>query len=110
MEGGVCRSFNSKIRFAYYEFYGIKTSLEAELLGLLSGLKHPADIIVEAVWIELDSLCLVQILNGKCSCPWQLHYYIQAIKDYLQQYEYRISHIYRKGNSMADGLANEAVD
>lgn len=51
---GVCCSVESQIIFAFYEYYGIQTSMVAKTKAILSGLKHLASFPITAVWIEVD--------------------------------------------------------
>lgn len=62
------------------------------------------------IWLELDSLVLVQILRDEIYCPWHIHYFVQAIKVYLNKNTNFISHTFHEGNTVADGLVNEAID
>lgn len=102
------RSSTSTILLAYYEYYGILSSIVAETRAVLSGLLllPPS---VTAIWLELDSVVLVQIFKEEAQCPWHIFYYIKAIKHILKDTAFYISHGFREANYVADGLANEAV-
>src|SRR4051812_6902785 len=71
--GGVCRSSKGSILMAYYEYYGVYSSLVAETRAVLSGRKLLGNSFL-AIWLDLDSLVLVQILSDEINCPWQIYY------------------------------------
>lgn len=107
--GGVYRSHKGSILLAYCDFYDVISSLIAKTRAMLFGLKL-LDNSSFVIWLELDSLILVQILRGEIHCPWHIYYYVHVIRAYLQKCTHKITHIYRESNSVADGLANEAID
>lgn len=76
---------------------------------MLFGLKL-LNISIAVIWLELDFLLLVQILQGEIICPRKFFYYVQAIKFLLQRYTCFIPYVFREGNVVADWLANEAVN
>src|SRR3954469_5308371 len=108
--GGVIRDSRCCLKLGYFDYFGHQTSLEAETQALLCGLKHAASLHCTYLWIELDSLLLVNMLTKNYSIPWNIWYYISSIKRLLQGFVFFITHIYREGNKLADGLANVAVD
>lgn len=84
----------------YYNFFGTTTSLEAESKTVHVGLRLMARVPISFLWLELDSLILVQILKNIWSVPWNLCYYAAAIKEELSRYVIIISHIYREGDEL----------
>lgn len=108
--GGVIRDNRGKLKLGFFEYFGHLTSLEAETCTLLSGLQHAVTLDVCFLWVELDSLLLVNMLKGFVAVPWRLHYYVATIKNIMQRLVFFVSHVYREGNQLADGLANTAVD
>ncbi|GAB4026327.1 MAG: hypothetical protein Fur0011_1600 [Candidatus Microgenomates bacterium] len=94
-------------------YLGITTNNQAEYEGLLAGLtwiiqNHPnAEVL-----IKMDSLLIVNQIKGlyKVKSPELLLKY-QAVKAIISKLpSVTISHTYRKGNSLADSLVNQALD
>lgn len=106
--GWVCRSSSGIITMAYYEYCNIHSSLVAETSDVLSGLKL-LNTSTSAIWLELDSLALVQIIREEINCLWHIHYYVLAIKDYLNMSVFFILHVIFEGNCVAGGLTNVAI-
>lgn len=103
------RNHEGLFNLAYFEFYGSTTSMVAETRALLRGLQLSVPTF-QFIHVEIDSLELVHILRDGHSCPWNIYYYVKTIKDLLSSICWVISHVFRKGNEVADCLANEAVE
>lgn len=80
----------------------------AKAMAILSGLQLATDLDVMFLWIEINSLELLHILQGSHRCPWWLHYIFDSIYK-LGKYVCVISHVMCEGNQGADSLANEAI-
>lgn len=80
--------------------------MEAEVKGLHQGLRICKEKGFTNIVIELDSLVLVQIIQGKVKSPWNIAYMIRSIFQLLGFFNYSVQHIFREGNQAADFLAN----
>ncbi|KAF1891085.1 hypothetical protein Lal_00001224 [Lupinus albus] len=61
------------------------------------------------LWIECDSTMVVDTFNESINPPWKLWNRWLLCKNLLSSMRFKISHIYRKGNSSADKLANYGI-
>lgn len=91
---------------------GETTNNVAEYRALIAGLELALDRGVEAIDVRVDSLLLVKQIAGeyrvKASHLKPLHR--EALRLLGQFGEWSMSHVRREANSVADGLANEALD
>lgn len=105
--GGVLRNESGLVLFAFSEFFGLKTNLQAEAQALLLGLCICHQLDISNVIVECDSASLINMVCGKASIPWKLKVVLKKI----ERYKFRIkdySHCYRQANCVADALANFA--
>lgn len=107
--GGIFRDCNGDFLLAYCDVYGYGTSMQAESMVVFCGLQFVAELGGRYVWLELDSLELVLILQGLHQCSWRLHYVVRNIRKAMEQYSYTVTHIMREGKQGANELANEAI-
>ncbi|XP_077244506.1 uncharacterized protein LOC143884688 isoform X4 [Tasmannia lanceolata] len=82
----------------------------AEVLGVLHGLEFVSNHFPPVpIWIESDSLIVVNAISGQCSIPEEWRSDISRIKCLLADREWKISHIFREGNRCADWFADKGV-
>src|SRR5438270_277846 len=84
--GGVLRDSRSCLKLGYFEYFGVQTSLEAEVRAVSLGLQHLLGMNITFLWLELDTLILVHILKGEWAVPWNIQYYVNTIKRELEKY------------------------
>lgn len=103
---------------SFKHFLGIATNNQAEYAAILMAHKWLAssqakEHAISSVQFILDSELAVKQLNGiyKIKNP-QIASFAAQIKEIQKKLSYPISflHVKRSGNSLADGLANEALD
>lgn len=95
------------------KYIGITTNNIAEYEALLNGIKWVIENKPDAeLVIKMDSLLIVNQVKGlfKVKNAGLLPKYLEVKKLLSQIKKYEISHTYREGNSVADGLVNEALD
>lgn len=102
--GGVFRDSDGAVWAGFSSNFGRVSSLEAEALAVLEGLTLAHSLHLPLVWLELDSLVLVDCFLKKAPPPWQIAYTFRACLGLLPP-SIKISHIHREGNRVADKLA-----
>jgi ribonuclease HI len=93
-------------------YLGKTTNNVAEYAGLLMGLEEALKLLVKRLRVESDSELLVRQLNGiyKVKEPRLIELNQKAL-DLLRRFEsYRIIHVRREQNRIADKLANQGID
>ncbi|EOY06959.1 Uncharacterized protein TCM_021521 [Theobroma cacao] len=105
--GGVLRDHTGKLAFAFSENLGPLPSLQAELHALLRGLLLCKERNITNLWIEMDALVAVQMVQQSQKGSHDIRYLLESIRLCLRSFSYRISHIYREGNQAADFLSNK---
>ena len=85
---------------------GVGSVIEAELWGLYEGLKMAWNSGFRKVLIESDSLSSVQLICSDIRHNHPLYGLIQSCKNLVAaEWSCSITHIFREGNKLADGLA-----
>ncbi|EOX96783.1 Uncharacterized protein TCM_005954 [Theobroma cacao] len=105
--GGVLRDHTGKLIFGFSENIGPCNSLQAELRALLRGLLLCKERHIEKLWIEMDALAAIQLIQPSKKGPYDIRYLLESIRMCLSSFSYRLSHTFREGNKAADYLSNE---
>ncbi|XP_043687764.1 uncharacterized protein LOC122638981 [Telopea speciosissima] len=72
------------------------------------GIKEAQRLKVEKLWVECDSASVVSaILSSKI--PWSFLQVWWSATSYFHSSQWRITHCYREGNTLADALAKRAA-
>ncbi|CAL0327373.1 unnamed protein product [Lupinus luteus] len=104
--GGVVRDHNGNFLFAFSKHLGNCTVMQAELWGILYGLKLVQQRGFRKTSTETDSSSSVQLISS--GCP-QTHPYFSLVADIqsliLAMDQVLCTHIFREANSVADELA-----
>ncbi|CAI9102756.1 OLC1v1001076C1 [Oldenlandia corymbosa var. corymbosa] len=98
--------------FLYGEvgFLGSGDSLQAEVYGLLFGVRKCEHLDLFQVEVQTDNQFLANILASGGPCPWRFYFELREIRAILERRDYSIHHIYREANAVADSLARCASD
>ena len=73
-------------------------------------MKLAIDLGYSKLWLEGDSLNIINTLNNKNSISWSIEATVMEIKSLIQKFEkVVISHTYREANGVADWIANHVV-
>lgn len=85
-EGSILKNQWGAMIFATTNNYGYCTNMEAEAMALRDGLKIIAQkgMVAAGFIIDLDSLTLVKIVEGKVRPPWMLWYCWREVIQLLQ--------------------------
>ena len=88
------------------------TSMKAELKALYRGLQLAKSMNIEKLWVQLDSLVVVSMLNGNNSWSREHEPLMDRCKKLIQSqdWEIKISHCYRETNQVVDKLDNMRID
>lgn len=93
--------------WAQADFYGVQSNMVAEAEALLQGLERCVADNLVCIDVEMDSLVLLQILQGIVSVPWMVVYEIRLMMQYISQMDVQLSHTFRENNAAAaDCLTN----
>ena len=93
-------------------FLGRKTNNEAEYSGLVKALEAVKKLSAEQVIIFSDSELLVKQINGQYRVKSDnIRPLYQQANELLSQFKnWKIQHVLRDKNKIADGLVNQALD
>lgn len=100
--GSVVRFDSGEVLWSQTNFYGTTSNMVFEAKALLQGIQTCINKGVIRVMIEVDSLILKRIIEGKIDVPWVITYEFRHIKCLLASIEYRISHVFHEDNQAAD--------
>ncbi|KAL8508722.1 hypothetical protein ACS0TY_019108 [Phlomoides rotata] len=102
--GGLFRDHLGALLLAFHMPLVVTSSFDAELQALLHGL-HLVRRFDAPVWIELDSLVVVHLLQTDHPGPWQVQHTLVHIRTLMTQFRTRVTHIFQEGNRPADYIA-----
>lgn len=92
------------------EFIGTNTNNVAEFHVALKGLELGRELGARKIHLECDLLLTVKSIFQKCTPNWKLHKWLNQINFLLADFEdFKVSHIFREGNTLADELAKWVV-
>nr|XP_027062972.1 uncharacterized protein LOC113689393 [Coffea arabica] len=107
--GGILRSVEGDLVFAFYKEFGDQDVLMAEALTLLEGLMLCRQGNHQTCQIEVDSRVLVSLVSSDAPSRWPLCNSIRQIKAMVAALDASIAHIFREANSVADALASSKL-
>ncbi|MBI5644406.1 MAG: ribonuclease HI family protein [Deltaproteobacteria bacterium] len=110
--GAVIRDSEGTVLKKLKRFLGVTTNNMAEYKALLMGLESAKDIGATDIEVLADSELMVRQVNGiyKVKSEELRPLYEKAIGLLKGFKSSKVRHIYRQENSIADSLANEAID
>ncbi|GAU48946.1 hypothetical protein TSUD_285350 [Trifolium subterraneum] len=104
--GGIFRNAEAIFKGAFAINLGIQSSLFAELMGAMIAIEIAHQNGWKQLWLETDSMLVIaafkdlKIVLCVLRNRWENCIYLTSSMDFF------VSHIYRKGNSCADAMAN----
>ena len=110
--GGVIRDEAGIWILGFSETVGHCSVLKAELRAILRGLKLAKEASISKLWINTDSIAVVNVLTNHPGWHTENHSIIQQCKQLLswEGWETHLTHCYREANQVADMLAKIAID
>ncbi|KAL0318099.1 UNVERIFIED_CONTAM: putative ribonuclease H protein [Sesamum calycinum] len=106
--GGIIRNHLGQTVLAFQEHLGLTSNTAAELKAIYRGVKLCIDSNIRKIWVATDANVALKLISSPSQGPWHLQYLLQQIRNLLPQTEFKISHIFREGNQVADYFANQA--
>ncbi|XP_016470893.1 uncharacterized protein LOC107793125 [Nicotiana tabacum] len=108
---GLCiRNNDRDLVYALGREINATTNTEAETVAILEALRICSAHNYMQVWLQTDSLLLKNIVEGLWKPPWCIVEQVEEIWQLLGRDNFKVSHIFREGNKLADHLANYALD
>nr|XP_027077027.1 uncharacterized protein LOC113700779 [Coffea arabica] len=104
--GGVVRSSEGTVIFAFYKEFGEVGVVHAEALALMTGLTLCRDRQMTDIRVESDSGTLVQMVNSGALARWPVCNVLRNIRGLVTELGASLCHIYRQANMVADSLAS----
>ncbi len=110
--GAVLKTTDGKVLAEIAEFLGPTTNNVAEYTAFIRGLEEAKRLGVDDIEVRMDSLLVVEQVNGK----WKVKHpnmkllHPRAIELWLSFATRSIHHIPRELNEEADALSNKAID
>ncbi|KAL0431296.1 UNVERIFIED_CONTAM: hypothetical protein Sradi_0755600 [Sesamum radiatum] len=87
---------------------GCMSNTLAELKAIYRGLQLSIERNITKIWIETDVQVIIKLIANPSLGAWYLQHTLMKIRTLLQQIEFKVSHIFREGNQIADLFANQA--
>ncbi|KAI3890630.1 hypothetical protein MKW92_050290 [Papaver armeniacum] len=105
--GGVVRNHKGDFLLGYSEPIGKTTSTMAEITALRRGLDLALENGLYNVWFEGDEKRLLEIIANQIPVgPVEIQKRVKIINSILPEFDnYKMTHIYKQGNTTADALA-----
>ena len=104
--GGVVRSAEGDLVFAFYKEFGDQDILSTEALALLTGLRFCQDNNLRGFVAEVDSSTLVGVMSSKLPSRWPLCNIIRYVQFLVANLGVSLVHTFRETNAVADALAS----
>lgn len=110
--GFVIKDADDRVLFKGGEYVGITTNNQAEYQAVKLALEKALELGAKKVKLRLDSLLVVNQLNGSYKIRnrdlWSIHMFI---KDLIGRFEsFSVSHVRREFNKEADAMVNKILD
>ncbi|KAF1866229.1 hypothetical protein Lal_00024228 [Lupinus albus] len=107
LTGGGCifRDNTGSFRGGFAVFFGILDSMMVELQAALMDIEIAYRNGLKDIWLECDSMLVVDIFNGKGNIPWKLANKWHTCLEWISSLTFKATHIYRECNTCADKLA-----
>ncbi|MFX1536503.1 MAG: ribonuclease HI family protein [Promethearchaeota archaeon] len=110
--GAVIKNAKGKILGTVKKFLGETTNNVAEYQSVILGLTKARELGAKSITLKADSQLVINQLKGdwRVREPHLVALYQQTMKLLGQFDNYTLKHISRDENTLADSLANEAID
>ncbi|XP_028551570.1 uncharacterized protein LOC114579866 [Dendrobium catenatum] len=103
--GGTIRDYKGVVIKVFVGPSNATTVIQAELESLLFGIHLCNSLGITNLWVEVDVMLIIHYINGQSSANLVKFYRLRDIKHCLSLISFKILHILREGNAVADFLA-----
>ncbi|XP_075088106.1 uncharacterized protein LOC142170170 [Nicotiana tabacum] len=86
------------------------TNNESKAVTIVEALKMCKNLNYCRIWLQTDSMLLKNIIEESWKSPWYITEHVGEILILKEQSTIKVTHIFREGNTLADHLANYALD
>ena len=108
---GVFRNHLGHVLCCFVTNLGRAFAFEAELIAAMTGVELACQQGWYRLWLETDSTYVEGLLCSRSTIvPWSLRNRWLRVLDLLSTLEFKVSHIYREGNGVADTLSNHPFE
>ncbi|KAF1874527.1 hypothetical protein Lal_00029954 [Lupinus albus] len=107
--GALFRNHRGKFLAFFVVYFEIQDALFVEPHSAILTIELAFQKDWRSIWLECDSALVVDIFNDKAKPSWKLLNRWMVCKNLLSSMSFKVSHIYRKGNTSDDKLANYAI-
>jgi ribonuclease HI len=108
--GGVFRNYQANFLYAFAEPLGFASSYHAELCGAMQAVDIAFCRNWKNLWLETDSTLVVLAFNSNPQLiPWALRNRWKNVLVKVSSFNFRVTHICREGNQVADLFANHGL-
>lgn len=108
--GFVMRNEEGDVLYACGKEIQEGTNTEAEARAILEAMRYCVQHDYVLIELHTDSMLIKNSVNGEWVVPWSVAEFVDEIKELMARCNVSISHTLRKGNRLADHLANYALD
>lgn len=103
--GGIFRDTSAAILGCFDSYIGITNSFVAELEGAMLAIEIAHNEGWNHLWLECESLLVVSAFSSFNLVPWKIRNRWRNCMHLCNSMNFRVSHIYKEGNSCAYRLA-----
>ncbi|XP_075092291.1 uncharacterized protein LOC142172545 [Nicotiana tabacum] len=108
---GIClRDDCGDIRYAAGREIKEGSNNEAEVPTIVEAMTMCRAMNFNNIWLQKDLMMLKNIIDGPWKTPWNIVDAVEKIKRLKEGFNFKVSHIFREGNKLADHLENYALD
>ena len=104
--GGVFRDHEGLFQGAFAHKVEVSSAIDAEVLAVIEALGVAWRKGWTHLWLATDSYLVVHYFNNPKLIPWRLRVVWNNCVYFSRLIHFRVTHIYREGNMVADALAN----
>lgn len=106
---GMFRDYSGAFLGCFSKYLGLSFALHAELMAAMIAIEAAFERGWIRLWLECDSQLVVQAFSSPSIVPWHLRTRWKNCLEMISKMQFRVSHVFREGNTCADKLADFGV-